>query len=153
MKVESLIKEINEIVEPIAAELNLEIYHIEYVKENGEYYLRIYIDKDGGIFLSDCEALSRRVSDVIDEVDPIKEAYFLEVSSPGLNRRLFTDDHHVKFIGREVLVRLTKALDGNKSFTGILKEVNEDNIIIESNELQTIIPKDKIKSTNLEGEI
>ena len=61
MKVESLIKEIYGIVEPMAKELNLEIYHIEYVKENGEYYLRIYIDKDGGIFLSDCEALSRRV--------------------------------------------------------------------------------------------
>ena len=154
MKVESLIKEIYGIVEPMANELNLEIYHIEYVKENGEYYLRIYIDKDGGIFLSDCEALSRRVSDVLDEVDPIKEAYFLEVSSPGFNRRLFTNDHYVKFVGREVLVRLTKALDGNKNFKGILKEVNEDNIIVEleGEKLQTI-PKDKIKSTTLEGEI
>lgn len=154
MKVESLIKEIYGIVEPMANELNLEIYHIEYVKENGEYYLRIYIDKDGGIFLSDCEALSRRVSDVLDEVDPIKEAYFLEVSSPGLNRRLFNDNHYIKFVGREVMVRLTKALDGNKNFKGILKEVNDDNIVVEvkDGELQ-IIPKDKIKSTNLEGEI
>lgn len=153
MKVDALLETIDQLVRPIAEELNYEIYHIEYVKENGEYYLRIYIDKDGGIALSDCEALSRRVSDVMDEKDPIKEAYFLEVSSPGLNRRLFTDDHYVKFIGREVLVRLTKALDGNKNFKGILKEVNEDNIIIETNEQKTTIPKDKIKSTNLEGEI
>lgn len=154
MKIDALINEISNIVAPIAADLNYEVYHIEYVKENGDYYLRIYIDKDGGIFLSDCEALSRRVSDVLDEVDPIKEAYFLEVSSPGLNRRLFTDNHYVKFIGREVLVRLTKALDGNKNFKGILKEVNEDNIVValEEEKLQ-IIPKDKIKSTNLEGEI
>ena len=99
MKVESLIKEIYGIVEPMANELNLEIYHVEYVKENGEYYLRIYIDKDGGIFLSDCEALSRRVSDVLDEVDPIKEAYFLEVSSPGLNRRLFSNIEEDNMVG------------------------------------------------------
>lgn len=154
MKVESLIKEIYEITEPLSNELNLELYHIEYVKENGEYYLRIYIDKDGGIFLSDCEALSRRVSDVLDEKDPIKEAYFLEVSSPGLNRRLFTDAHYAKFTGREVLVRLTKALEGNKNFKGILKEVNDENIVVEINSEKTqTIPKDKIKSTNLDGEI
>ena len=90
MKVDALLETIDQLVRPIAEELNYEIYHIEYVKENGEYYLRIYIDKDGGIALSDCEALSRRVSDVMDEKDPIKEAYFLEVSSPGLNRTLFT---------------------------------------------------------------
>ena len=91
MKVDALLETIDQLVRPIAEELNYEIYHIEYVKENGEYYLRIYIDKDGGIALSDCEALSRRVSDVMDEKDPIKEAYFLEVSSPGLNRTLLGD--------------------------------------------------------------
>ena len=93
-------------VKPIADELNYDIYHIEYVKENGEYYLRIYIEKDGGITLSDCEALSRRVSDLMDEKDPISEdLYFLEVSSPGLNRTLFTEDHYKRFVGREVMVK------------------------------------------------
>ena len=129
-----------------------EIYHIEYVKENGDYYLRIYIDKDGGIALSDCEALSRRVSDVMDEKDPIKDAYFLEVSSPGLNRTLFTDDHFKKQIGKEIMVRFTKSLNGRKNIKGILKEVNDDSVIIETDDLITI-PKDKIKSANLEGEI
>ena len=152
MKIDALINEIYEIVKPFSEELNLEIYHIEYVKENGEYYLRIYIDKDGGITLSDCEALSRRVSDVMDEKDPIKEAYFLEVSSPGLNRRLFTEDHYKRFIGREVMVRFTKSLDGRKNVKGILKEVNEDNIVVEAETLVTV-PKDKIKTTNIEGEI
>ena len=78
-------------VKPIDDELNYDIYHVEYVKENGELYLRIYIEKDGGITLSDCEALSRRVSDLMDEKDPIKDPYFLEVSSPGLNRTLLGD--------------------------------------------------------------
>lgn len=152
MKVDALIETIDQLVRPIAEELKYEIYHIEYVKENGEYYLRIYIDKDGGITLADCEALSRRVSDVMDEKDPIKDAYFLEVSSPGLNRTLFTDDHFKKQIGKEIMVRFIKSLNGRKNIKGILKEVNDDSVIVEADELITI-PKDKIKSANLEGEI
>ena len=152
MKNDALVTQIYEMVKPIADELNYEIYHIEYVKENGEYYLRIYIEKDGGITLSDCEALSRRVSDVLDEKDPITDAYFLEVSSPGLNRTLFTNEHYTRFIGSEVLVKLNKAIEGTKTIKGILKENNETSITVEGTE-EIIIPKDKIKSVNLEGEI
>ena len=152
MKNDALVTQIYEMVKPIADELNYEIYHVEYVKENGEYYLRIYIDKDGGITLNDCEALSRRLSDLMDEKDPIPEAYFLEVSSPGLNRTLFTEAHYKRFVGREVMVKLAKAIDGKKSVKGILKEVNEENIIVEADTLISI-PKEKIKSANIEGEI
>ena len=152
MKNDALVTQIYEMVKPIADELNYEIYHVEYVKENGEYYLRIYIEKEGGITLSDCEALSRRVSDLMDEKDPIPEAYFLEVSSPGLNRTLFTEAHYKRFVGREVLVKLTKAIDGKKSIKGILKEANEENIIVEADTLISI-PKEQIKSANIEGEI
>ena len=152
MKNDALVNEIYEMVEPIADELNYDIYHVEYVKENGELYLRIYIEKDGGITLSDCEALSRRVSDLMDEKDPIKDPYFLEVSSPGLNRTLFTEEHYKRFIGREVMVKFTKSVDGKKNIKGILKEVNEDSIVVEADQLINI-PKDKIKSVNIEGEI
>ena len=152
MKIDALVNEIYEMVNPIAEELNYDIYHIEYVKENGELYLRIYIEKDGGITLSDCEALSRRVSDLMDEKDPIKDPYFLEVSSPGLNRTLFTENHYKRFIGREVMVRFTKSIDGKKNVKGILKEVNDDSIVVEAENLMNI-PKDKIKSANIEGEI
>ena len=152
MKNDALVTQIYEMVKPISDELNYEIYHVEYVKENGEYYLRIYIEKDGGITLSDCEALSRRVSDLMDEKDPIKDPYFLEVSSPGLNRTLFTEEHYKRFIGREVMVKFTKSVDGKKNIKGILKEVNEENIVVEADSL-VIVPKDKIKSTNIEGEI
>ena len=152
MKNDALVNEIYEMVKPIADELNYDIYHIEYVKENGEFYLRIYIEKDGGITLSDCEALSRRVSDLMDEKDPIKDPYFLEVSSPGLNRTLFTEEHYKRFIGREVMVKFTKSVDGKKNIKGILKEVNEDSIVVEADQLINI-PKDKIKSVNIEGEI
>ena len=152
MKIDALVNEIYEMVNPIAEELNYDIYHIEYVKENGEFYLRIYIEKDGGITLSDCEALSRRVSDLMDEKDPIKDPYFLEVSSPGLNRTLFTENHYKRFIGREVMARFTKSIDGKKNVKGILKEVNDDSIVVEAENLMNI-PKDKIKSANIEGEI
>ena len=152
MKNDALVTQIYEMVKPISDELNYEIYHVEYVKENGEYYLRIYIEKEGGITLNDCEALSRRVSEIMDEKDPIPEAYFLEVSSPGLNRTIFTEAHYKRFVGREVMVRFTKAIDGKKNVKGILKEVNEDNIIVEVDTLISI-PKEKIKSANIEGEI
>ena len=152
MKNDALVTQIYEMVKPIADELNYEIYHIEYVKENWEYYLRIYIEKEGGITLNDCEALSRRVSDIMDEKDPIEEAYFLEVSSPGLNRNLFTESHYKRFVGREIMVKLTKAIDGKKNIKGILKEVNEENIIVEADTLISI-PKEKIKGANIEGEI
>lgn len=152
MKNDALVNEIYEMVKPTVDELNYDIYHVEYVKENGELYLRIYIEKDGGITLSDCEALSRRVSDLMDEKDPIKDPYFLEVSSPGLNRTLFTEEHYKRFIGREVMVKFTKSVDGKKNIKGILKEVNEDSIVVEADQLINI-PKDKIKSVNIEGEI
>ena len=152
MKNESLIQQINEIAKPFAEELGYEIYHIEYIKEGGEFYLRIYIDKDGGVALSDCEALSRRVNDVLDEVDPIKDPYFFEVSSPGLNRTLFTDNHMKRFIESEVLVKFTKTFEGKKNLKGILKNVNDQFISIEAEGLIEI-PREKVKSVNIEGEI
>lgn len=152
MKIDALIQTIDQLVRPIADELKYEVYHIEFVKENGEYYLRIYIDKDGKVALSDCEALSRRVSDILDEKDPIKDPYFLEVSSPGLNRPLFTEAHFEKQIGKEIMVRFTKSLGGRKNVKGILREVNEESVSVEADEI-VVVPKDKIKSANLEGEI
>lgn len=153
MKIDSLINEIDQLVRPIAVELDYEIYYIEYVKENGEYYLRIYIDKEEGkIALSDCEAMSRRVSEVMDLKDPIRDAYFLEVSSPGLNRGIYTEEHYIKYVNSEVQVRFTKSLNGNKNIKGILKEIKENSIIIDAEGIFEI-PKDKIKSANLEGEI
>ena len=152
MRNEVLIDKVNAIAAPIADELNYELYHVEYVKENGEFYLRIYIDKPEGILITDCEALSRRVSDVLDKEDFINDSYYLEVSSPGLNRGLFKDDHYQRFIGSEVSINLSKAIDDKKNIQGILKEVNDDSIIVESQN-NISIPKDIIKSANLNGEI
>ena len=153
MKKDVLIEKIEELVKPIISELLYELYYVEYIKENGEFYLRIYIDKkDDRISLDDCVAVSRRVSEILDTEDPIKEAYYLEVSSPGLNRGLYKEEHFKKFIGREVLVKLTSSINGTKSVKGILKDVLEDSIVVEA-ETEVEILKDKIKFANLEGEI
>lgn len=154
MKKDVLVEKVEGMVKPITEELQYNLYHVEYVKENGEFYLRIYIDKnEGSISLNDCEAVSRRVSEILDIEDPIEEAYFLEVSSPGLNRTLFTEEHFKMFIGREVLVRFTSAINGSKNVTGILESVEEDSITVSSGETTVKVPKTKIKSANLEGEI
>lgn len=152
MNKDTLIEKIRAIVKPIADELNYELYYVEYVKENGEYYLRIYIDKPEGISLTDCESLSRRVSEMLDIEDPIPDAYYLEVSSPGLNRGLYTDEHLNKSIGKEVFVKFNGSLSGMKHVKGILKEVNDDSIVV-THEEDLIIPKEKIKQANLDGEI
>ncbi|AQS09353.1 ribosome maturation factor RimP [Clostridium saccharobutylicum] len=153
MKKDVLIQKIEELVRPITSELSYELYYVEYIKENGDFYLRIYIDKEEGrISLNDCEAVSRRVSDILDKEDPIEGAYYLEVSSPGLNRGLYTEEHFKKFIGKEVLIRFTSSFNGMKSIKGILKASEEEFIIVED-ENEVKIPRDKIKSANLEGEI
>lgn len=149
----ALIEQIEEIAKPIADELGYEIYHIEYVKENGEFYLRIYIDKPEGILLSDCENLSRRVNEILDQVDPIKEQYFFEVSSPGLNRRLFNDDHFHKYVGKQVLIKTKSAIEGSKTLNGTLENVDDENILIKCDEKIITVPKAKIKTANLDGEI
>ena len=153
MKKDVLIEKIEELIEPIISELLYELYYVEYIKENGDFYLRIYIEKkDDRISLDDCVAVSKRVSEILDVKDPIQEAYYLEVSSPGLNRGLYQEEHYKKFIGREVLIKLTSSINGVKSVKGILKDVLEDDIVVEA-ETEVKIPKNKIKYANLEGEI
>jgi len=153
LKKDILIEKIEELVKPIISELLYELYYVEYIKENGDFYLRIYIEKkDDRISLDDCVAVSRRVSEILDTEDPIEDAYYLEVSSPGLNRGLYKEEHFKQVIGKEILVKLTSSINGSKSVKGILKDVLEDCIVVEA-ETEVEILKDKIKFANLEGEI
>jgi len=154
MKKEQLVADLEALCAPIVKEKGYDLYHIEYVKENNEYYLRLYIEKpEERISLRDCEIVSRALSDMLDIEDPIKDAYFLEVSSPGLNRRLYSDEHFNRFIGKEVFVGFKNSLSGRKNVKGILKDVQENEIIVECEGNEIKVPKDKIKTANLEGEI
>lgn len=123
-----------ELLKPIAEENGVEIYDVEFVKEAGEYYLRAYIDKEGGVNIGDCESVSRKLSDELDKEDFIEEGYILEVSSPGLGRTLKKDRHLEKSIGEEVEIKLYKPIDKVKEFTGILKSFDEKSITITEND-------------------
>ena len=118
-------------LEPICAANGVEIYDVEYVSEAGEWYLRAYIDKEGGVTINDCEAVSRAFSDALDADDFIEDAYYLEVSSPGLGRALKKDSHLEKSIGMEVELKTYKPIDKVKEFSGILKGFNEREITVE----------------------
>lgn len=125
------------LLQPLMTEHGFELVDVEYVKEAGNWYLRAYIDKPGGISVDDCEVISRALSDRLDEEDYIEESYILEVSSPGLGRPLKKEKDFARSIGKEIEVRTFRAIDGQKEFTGVLKEYSKESftIIMEENEM------------------
>ena len=111
-------------------DLGYDLYDVEYVKEGKDYFLRIYIDSKKGIDLDDCEKVSNTITELLDKEDYIKEQYFLEVSSPGVERVLRKEKHLEANIETEVQIKLFKPLDGQKQYKGILKDFNNDYITI-----------------------
>lgn len=109
-----------ELVRPIVDRLSYELVDVEFLKEGANWYLRIYIDKPGGIAIEDCQIVSEELSDRLDETDPIKQSYILEVSSPGLERPLKKDSDFVRFRGEPVEVKLFQPVNGKKVFEGDL---------------------------------
>ena len=118
------------ILEPIMTENNFELVDVEYVKEAGNWYLRFYIDKEGGITVDDCEAVSRIFSDKLDELDFIEDAYIMEVSSPGLGRPLKKEKDYVRSMGKEVEIRTYRPINKEKEFYGILSAYDESSVTI-----------------------
>jgi ribosome maturation factor RimP len=127
-------KRTEKLLEPILTENNFELYDVEYVKEGSNWYLRTFIDKEGGINVEDCELVSRALSDLLDKEDFIPDAYILEVSSPGLGRQLKRDKHFEYSIGEEVEIKLYKPINKQKEWVGILTGYNADNLIIQIDE-------------------
>lgn len=123
-------KELEKIIEPVVNKLGYELYDVEYLKEGQDWYLRLYIDNENGIDLDDCEKVSNAVGEELDRVDPIEAAYLLEVSSCGLERRLRELKHFNAALNQNVEIKLYKAINKNKVFSGILKEVTDAEIII-----------------------
>lgn len=123
-------KKTEELILPILDEFHFELVDVEYVKEAGSWYLRAYIDKEGGITLNDCEAVSRRMNDLLDEKDFIPDSYIFEVSSPGLGRQLKKDKDFNRSIGERVEAKLFRAVNKQKDLEGILKGFDKDNIVI-----------------------
>ncbi len=109
-----------DIAKPIADELGLEIWDIRFVKEGSDWFLRIFIDKDGGVSIEDCENMSRAIDEPLDEADPIEQSYCLEVSSPGVERELTRDTHFEACTGEKIKVKFIRAVDGKREYSGVL---------------------------------
>ncbi len=128
---------------PLMEEFGFELVDVEYVKEGGSWYLRAYIDKEGGITVNDCETVSRRMSDLLDEEDFIEDSYILEVSSPGLGRPLKKEKDYVRSKGKEIEIRTYCAIDRKKEFTGVLAAWTEDTVtLVSGEETRTFEKKD-----------
>lgn len=125
------VSKVSEIITPFAEELGLDIWDVRFVKEGTDWYLRIFIDKDGGVSIDDCVDLTHAITKPLDEADPISQSYLLEVSSPGVERELVTDAHFEKYIGADVMLRLIRPIDKVRDFKGRLIEYKDSQITIE----------------------
>lgn len=124
------ISKVWEVVEPIARELNLEIWDVKFVKEGAEHYLRIFIDKEDGVGIDDCVDLTHAIDEPLEELDPIDCSYCLEVSSPGIERQLSRPEHFEKMMGEKIKVRLIKAQDNIRDFSGVLNDFDNGQITL-----------------------
>lgn len=140
----SIEEKVENLLEKTINDLGYSLYDVEYAKESKNYFLRIFIDKENGIDLNDCEKVNNAITDLLDEADYIKEQYFLEVSSPGVERVLRKEKHLAQNIGTEIEVNLFKPLDGKKQIIGTLEKYDETNIILQAQEKEVSIPRKSI---------
>lgn len=122
---------------PILEKNNFELVDVEYVKEGGTWYLRAYIDKEGGITVNDCELVAREMNEILDREDYIEDSYIFEVSSPGLGRPLKKEKDYVRSMGKELEIRTYRAINKNKEFYGILTAYDDKTVTIETEEGET----------------
>lgn len=134
---------VTKLVEPLVENANCTLWDVEYVKEAGNWFLRVYIDKTEGISIEDCEAVSRPLSDILDETDPIEGSYVLEVSSAGADRILKKAEHFEQFIDNEIEVKLYRGIDGQKDWVGTLKSWNDGILTLQVSENEPMILEKK----------
>ena len=145
----NIVSSVTELAQKIALENGLYVYDVEYQKEGKNQVLRVYVDKDGGITIDECEKVSRQLSECLDQDDLIQTAYQLEVSSPGTERKLSKDWHFEKVIGKQIELSLYAPIDGVKNLIGTLEKLENNCIYISYNGTLTEFPKDKVASSKL----
>lgn len=138
-----------ELAAPVVAEFGCELWDTEYVREAGQWFLRLYLDKDGGVDILDCENVSRRVSDLLDEADPIEGSYIFEVSSAGAERQLKRPSDFEKFLGSPVLLKTYQNRDGRKEFPGVLKEYDGGAVVLEMGKQELRFEKNEVAMVRL----
>ena len=144
-------KRIEELIQPTVTEMGYELVDVEFVKEGSNWYLRIFIDKEGGVTIDDCEAVSKTLEKIFDEKDPIEQAYFLEISSPGIDRPLKKKEDFIKYNGEMVDIKLYKPYEGSKEYTGKLVgyDENDGTVTIEVDDKNIAFTKKEIAGIRL----
>jgi ribosome maturation factor RimP len=145
--------ELIELLEPVVTALGYEMLGIEYFRQKDGSMLRLYIDNDAGITIDDCTRVNHQVIGVLDVHDPIKEKYFLEISSPGLDRPLFTLAQFQRFMGEKVKMKLREKIEDRRKFKGVIKAVEETAVLISDDGVDYLIPADVIDSAHLMPEL
>lgn len=154
MDAETITTSIKELADPVAAEEGVEIVAVELLTGHGQWVLRISIDKEGGVTVGDCAAVSRQVSRLLEVKDPIPSSYVLEVSSPGLDRPLTCEEDYRKFKGEEARLRLRSPIDGQRNFRGRIGEVEEGYVsLVDNDGNQAKIQIENVQKANLIGKI
>ena len=148
----SIVEVVTPLAEGVAQDLGYSVWDVDYVKEGTEWFLRIDIDKDGGVNIDDCERFSRTIDPILDEVNPIEDAYTLQISSPGLERVIKNDYHLEHCLGQKVCVRLYAPLNGIKEYVGILVGYTGDDVTLDVDEIVKI-PRKAIGKMNTYFEI
>ena len=132
-KKESYEEKTEQLIRPIIEANNVELFDVDFVKEGSDYYLRVFIDKEGGVTIDDCQNVSRAFNDILDRENYISEQYIFEVSSPGLTRPLKKEKDYEKSIGRLIDIKLFSQVDGSKEYSGVLTEYDKDTVTIDDN--------------------
>ncbi|MEH7122693.1 ribosome maturation factor RimP [Bacillus sp. JJ1503] len=144
---------VGQLVTPILDELNLELVDIEYVKEGRDWFLRVFIDKENGVDIEECGLVSEKLSEKLDEIDPIPYNYFLEVSSPGAERPLKNEKDFEKAVGKNVFIKTYEPIDGDKTFEGILTHFDGHTVTVEikikTRKKSIDIPYEKVANARL----
>lgn len=138
-----------ELARPLAEQAGCALWDVEYVREAGTWYLRVFIDAEGGVNIDQCEAVSRPLSDLLDELDPIEGSYVLEVGSAGADRALRRPEHFDAFLGSEVDVRLYRPREGRKEYTGVLKEYRDGGVTVECGGDDVVFEKKEVALVRL----
>lgn len=143
------VSQVQELIEPAVTALGYELWGVQLLSQGRHSTLRIFIDKEDGINVDDCAAVSHQVSGILDVEDPIKSQYTLEVSSPGLDRPLFKLEQYQRYVGEDIALRLRVPVDGRRKFSGLLKAVEADNIIVRVEDEEFILPFESIDKANV----
>ncbi len=149
MEVSSILENIEYIVVPMIEDLGYEFVDVEFVEEEGDWYLRVFIDNEDGITVEDCAAVSRPISNKLDEIDPIEGSYFFEVSSPGVNRIIKREKDFEKFKNSNVKITLFPPFEGKEIINGVLKGLEDNCILVQYNNKIIKINREIVKAVNL----